>query len=113
MPACWQTISMVTASFADLDITGGTIGISVLNGSTGTLDFGAPSSIAGTSGVAFSIDGSAPTVTYNGTITQTSAASAVDINAMTGGTRHIRRADQRQHRCCQCHRSYRQCRRNN
>ena len=74
-----------TASFADLDITGGNTGIAVLNDSSGTLGFGAPGSVANTSGVAFSIGSSTPTVTYDGTITQNSAANAVDIDAMTGG----------------------------
>ncbi|WP_052292088.1 hypothetical protein [Mesorhizobium japonicum] len=75
-----------TATFDDLDITGGGIGVGIVNGSSGTLTFGAGSSIAGTSSNAFSISNSTPNVTYNGTISQTSAASAVKISNMTGGT---------------------------
>ncbi|MFW8741148.1 beta strand repeat-containing protein [Mesorhizobium japonicum] len=75
-----------TATFDDLDITGGGIGVGIVNGSSGTLTFGAGSSIAGTSSNAFSISNSTPSVTYNGAISQTSAASAVKISNMTGGT---------------------------
>lgn len=76
-----------TASFNDLDITGGSgSGVAVLNGSSGTFTFGAASSISTTSGTAVNIDASAPNLTYNGTINQTGAASAVKINAMTGGS---------------------------
>ncbi|MBZ9997835.1 hypothetical protein [Mesorhizobium sp. BH1-1-4] len=75
-----------TATFDDLDITGGGIGVGVVGGSSGTLTFGAGSSIAGTGGNAFSITSSTPNVTYNGTINQTSAASAVKISNMTGGS---------------------------
>ncbi|WP_284275409.1 right-handed parallel beta-helix repeat-containing protein [Mesorhizobium huakuii] len=75
-----------TATFDDLDITGGGIGVGIVAGSSGTLTFGAGSSIAGTSSNAFSITNSTPNVTYNGTISQTSAASAVKISNMTGGT---------------------------
>jgi len=46
----------------------------------------AASSIANTTGVAFNIDNAQPNLTYNGTINQTSAASAVKINAMSGGS---------------------------
>lgn len=75
-----------TATFDDLDITGGSTGVGIVAGSSGTLTFGAGSSIAGTSSNAFSITNSTPNVTYNGTISQTSAASAVKISNMTGGT---------------------------
>ncbi|TJW32633.1 MAG: hypothetical protein E5V49_11065, partial [Mesorhizobium sp.] len=75
-----------TATFDDLDIAGGGIGVGIANDSNGTLTFGAGSSIAGTSSNAFSISNSTPNVTYNGTISQTSAASAVKISSMTGGT---------------------------
>ncbi|WP_245279032.1 hypothetical protein [Mesorhizobium loti] len=75
-----------TATFDDLDITGGGIGVGIVGGSSGTLTFGVGSSIAGTSSNAFSITNSTPNVTYNGTISQTSAASAVKISGMTGGT---------------------------
>ncbi|WP_395446292.1 inverse autotransporter beta domain-containing protein (plasmid) [Aminobacter sp. UC22_36] len=75
-----------TATFADFNITGAATGINIAGGSTGTLNFDAASSIANTSGIAFNIDTATPTLTYNGTIDQTSAASAVRINAMTGGS---------------------------
>lgn len=75
-----------TATFADLDITGGAgFGISIENGSTGTLTFGASSSITSPLGTAFSVDNSASTVTYNGTITQNNAASAVSLTTNAGG----------------------------
>ncbi|TPI63031.1 hypothetical protein FJ420_13170 [Mesorhizobium sp. B3-1-3] len=74
-----------TGTFNNFDITGAGTGVSVTGGSIGTLTFDNASSIAGTSGVAFNIDTATAALTYNGTINQTSAASAVKINAMTGG----------------------------
>lgn len=75
-----------TGTFNNLDITGAGIGVSVTGGSTGTLTFDNASSIAGTTGTALSIVGATPNLTYNGTINQTSAASAVMISGMTGGS---------------------------
>lgn len=75
-----------SATFADFNIIGAATGINIAGGSTGTLNFDAASSIANTSGIAFNIDTATPNLTYNGTINQTSAASAVRINAMTGGS---------------------------
>ncbi|WP_051355474.1 hypothetical protein [Mesorhizobium erdmanii] len=75
-----------TATFDDLDITGGGIGVGVVGGSSGTLTFGSGSSIAGTTSNAVSITNSTPNFTYNGTINQTAAASAVKISNMTGGS---------------------------
>ncbi|MER9336273.1 hypothetical protein NKJ06_20140 [Mesorhizobium sp. M0293] len=77
-----------TATFDDLDISGvGTgIGVEILGGSSGTLTFGVASSIADTGDQAFSINSSTPNLTYNGTIDQTSTASAVRIFGMIGGT---------------------------
>ncbi|MCV3238434.1 hypothetical protein [Mesorhizobium sp. ZC-5] len=75
-----------TADFANLDITGGNLGIGILNGSSGTLTFGTGSSVVNTSGIAVSVGGSTATVNYNGTITQNNAASAVRVDAMTGGS---------------------------
>lgn len=75
-----------TASFDDLDVTGGGTGVGIVAGSSGTMTFGTGSSIAGTISNAFSITNSTPNVTYNGTISQTAAASAVRISNMTGGT---------------------------
>ncbi|WP_181763378.1 right-handed parallel beta-helix repeat-containing protein [Mesorhizobium sp. B2-4-15] len=75
-----------TGSFNNFDVTSAGTGVSITGGTTGTLTFDAASSIAGTTGVAFNIDSSTPNLTYNGTINQTAAASAVKINAMTGGS---------------------------
>jgi len=75
-----------TATFANLDISGALTGIAILGGSTGTISFDAASSIANTSGIAFNIDTATPNLTYNGTINQTSAASAVRVSSMTGGS---------------------------
>lgn len=74
------------ADFADLDITGGNLGVGILNGSSGTLTFGTGSSVANTSGIAVSVGGSTATVNYNGTIMQNNAASAVRVDAMSGGS---------------------------
>ncbi|MGX8010567.1 inverse autotransporter beta domain-containing protein [Mesorhizobium sp. ORM8.1] len=74
------------ASFDDLDITGGGYGVSIRGGSTGTLTFGAGSSITNTGNAAFDVVNNSPHVTYNGTINQATAASAVNISNMTGGT---------------------------
>ncbi|MBZ9999177.1 MULTISPECIES: S-layer family protein [unclassified Mesorhizobium] len=75
-----------TANFADLDISGGSgLGIVILNGSSGSLAFGAASSIANTGGSAIVIGSSSADVTYDGTISQSSAAKAVRIDGTTGG----------------------------
>ncbi|MER8982634.1 inverse autotransporter beta domain-containing protein [Mesorhizobium sp. M0870] len=74
------------ATFDDLDITGGGVGIGIVGGSSGTLTFGVGSSMANTSSNAFSISNSTPNVTYNGTINQTAATSAVTISGMSGGS---------------------------
>lgn len=74
------------STFDDLDITGGGVGIGIVGGSSGTLTFGVGSSIANTSSNAFSISNSTPNVTYNGTINQTAATSAVTISGMSGGS---------------------------
>lgn len=78
-----------TATFDDLDITGGGRGVAIwsgLGGSSGTLTFGAASSITNPGNVAFNIDGATSNVAYNGTIDQANAANAVRIIGMTGGT---------------------------
>ncbi|WP_136616191.1 MULTISPECIES: hypothetical protein [Mesorhizobium] len=75
-----------SASFDDLDITGGGYGVSIRNTSSGTLTFGAGSSITNTGNAAFDVVNSSPNVTYSGTINQATAASAVHISGMTGGT---------------------------
>lgn len=75
-----------TANFANFDIIGAGRGIDIGGGSSGSLTFDAASSIANTLGVAFNVDTAAPTLVYDGSIAQTFAASAVRINAMTGGS---------------------------
>ncbi|UVK42629.1 hypothetical protein BPNPMPFG_004327 [Mesorhizobium sp. AR07] len=75
-----------TATFDDLDITGASLGVSVVTGSSGTFTFGAGSSIANTGSSAFSIANSSANVTYNGTINQTSQASAVRVSFLNGGS---------------------------
>ncbi|MER9136014.1 hypothetical protein NKI20_06835 [Mesorhizobium sp. M0830] len=75
-----------TATFDDLDISGGGMGVAIWTGSSGTLTFGAASSITNTGGVAFNISVATPNVTYNGTINQATAANAVRISGLTGGS---------------------------
>ncbi|CDX25320.1 conserved exported hypothetical protein [Mesorhizobium plurifarium] len=75
-----------TAAFDDLDISGGGGGVAILNGSDGTLTFGAASSITNTGSESFGIGSSSANVTYNGTINQTGTGSAVKISALTGGS---------------------------
>ncbi len=67
-------------------LAGGDAGIDILNGSGGGFTFSSNSSITNPTGVGFRIDtSSGGDVTYAGTILQTSAASAVQVNAKTGG----------------------------
>ncbi|MES0001145.1 hypothetical protein NKJ90_20500 [Mesorhizobium sp. M0051] len=75
-----------TATFDDLDISGGGGGVAIWTGSSGTLTFGAASSITNTGDVAFNINVATPNVTYNGTINQATAANAVKISGLTGGS---------------------------
>ncbi|HKE58221.1 MAG TPA: Calx-beta domain-containing protein [Pyrinomonadaceae bacterium] len=68
-------------------LNGGDAGIDIQNGSAGTFTFSASTTITNPSGIAYREDTSTPSVTYNGTITKNNnAASAVSINAKTGGT---------------------------
>ena len=62
---------------------GGT-GVDIQN-SAGTFDFDAASSIANPGGVAYNEGTGTADVTFNGTITQNSAASAVAVDGKTGG----------------------------
>ncbi len=71
---------------------GANAGIDITNGSSGTISFSANTSITSPSGAAYNEDTSTANVTYNGTITQNSAASAVKINVKTGGTTTFTRA---------------------
>jgi hypothetical protein len=70
-------------------LNGGNAHIDINTGSSGTINFAASTSVGAVtapSGVAFREDTSTANVTYNGTLRQTNAASAVSINAKTGGT---------------------------
>ena len=71
-------------------LNGGDAGIDILNGSSGTFNFGqnlvSTWSITSPTGTAFSIDSSTANVIYSGNITQANNAAAVDINVHSGGT---------------------------
>ncbi|BCG69817.1 hypothetical protein MesoLj113a_09750 [Mesorhizobium sp. 113-1-2] len=80
------SLSGVAATIA-LDSTssgGGTNNVSLTNVS-GTVGLGT-GSLTGAAGVAFLINGGAPTVSYGGTVTKTTAGKIVDISGVTGGT---------------------------
>ncbi|MEM6620716.1 MAG: inverse autotransporter beta domain-containing protein [Pseudomonadota bacterium] len=66
-------------------LNGGDAGIDITNGSTGTFTFGANTSITSPTGIAFNVNGGAPTVTMNGAITQNNISSAVRVSGMSGG----------------------------
>lgn len=74
----------LNANFTTVNSSGGTNGIS-LTTVAGTSNFGS-GALSGASGVEFLVSGGAGSVTYNGTITQTTAARVVDIQSKTGGT---------------------------
>ena len=73
-------------------LNGGDAGIDILNGSGGTFTFGSGTSITNPSGTAFNLgaaaggSGSTCSVTYNGTISKTSAGRVIEIQQKTGGT---------------------------
>ncbi|HEX5872626.1 MAG TPA: Ig-like domain-containing protein, partial [Longimicrobium sp.] len=67
-------------------LNGGNAGVDIGNGSGGTFAFAAGTSITSPSGTAFSVNGSSPTVTYNGNITQANNALLVDVSEQPGGT---------------------------
>jgi inverse autotransporter-like protein with beta domain/parallel beta helix pectate lyase-like protein len=73
-----------TAQLSDLGITGGT-GVEFTAGSSGRAVFASDVAINNTTGTAFSVLGGTADIAYAGTITQTNAASAIDIANMTGG----------------------------
>jgi hypothetical protein len=77
-----------TYSFnASCDLIGGDAGIDIVNGSSGTFTFGSAVNIQNPSGIGYREDTSTATVTDGGPITKTNnAASAVSINAKTGGS---------------------------
>jgi hypothetical protein len=70
-------------------LSGGTAGIDILGGSSGTFSFGTNTSIAGRTAAAFVISGdntAAPTATYSGTIVNTMNDVIRIENTGTGGT---------------------------
>ncbi|MEP6919708.1 MAG: Ig-like domain-containing protein [bacterium] len=75
----------LNANFSAVIFNGGAAnGISLTN-VAGTSNLGA-GALAGATGVSFLVSGGTATVTYNGTITQTTAARVIDIQSKTGGT---------------------------
>ena len=73
-------------------LNGGNAGVDIITGCAGTFTFSANSSITNPTGIAYNEDTSTANVTYNGTISQNNAASAVRINAKTGGTTAFNKA---------------------
>jgi hypothetical protein len=69
-----------------LNGVGGNAGIDIITGCAGTFSFSSNTAITNPSGIAYNEDTSTASVTYNGTILQSNAGSAVKINAKTGGT---------------------------
>jgi cytochrome oxidase Cu insertion factor (SCO1/SenC/PrrC family) len=67
-------------------LNGGDAGVDILNGSAGTFSFSSNTSITNPAGTAFNEDSSAANVTYNGTISQSTAHTAVSATSNTGGT---------------------------
>jgi VCBS repeat-containing protein len=65
---------------------GGNAGVDILNGSSGTFTFGLGTAITSPTGTAFNANASSANVTYDGTITQSNAATAVSVASNTGGT---------------------------
>src|SRR5205085_6848708 len=74
----------LNANFLSVSSSGGANGIS-LTSVTGTSNFGT-GSLTGSTGVEFLVSGGGGSVTYNGTITQTTAARVIDIQSKTAGT---------------------------
>jgi hypothetical protein len=72
------------ASFSSVTSGGGTNNVSLTN-VPGALTMGG-GTLSGASGTAFSVNGSNPTVTYQGDITQNNAARLVDIQNTTGNS---------------------------
>ncbi|MEA2598622.1 MAG: hypothetical protein QOF01_5091, partial [Thermomicrobiales bacterium] len=60
-------------------LNGGNAGIDIQGGSNGAFTFNAATSITSPSGTAFAVNGSVPTLTYRGNITQADNALLVDI----------------------------------
>jgi hypothetical protein len=83
-PAIIASGIALNANFASVSASGGANGISLTN-VTGTSNLGG-GSLAGATGATFLVSGGAGTVTYNGALTQNSAAQrVVDIQNKTGG----------------------------
>ena len=74
----------VNATFTGVTSGGGTNNVSLTN-VPGTLSLGS-GTLSGASGTAFSVNGSNPTVTYQGNITQNNAGLVVDIQNTTGNS---------------------------
>ncbi len=68
-----------------LNGVGGDAGIDIINGSSGTFSFSSNSTITSPTGIGFNVNGSAPVVKYDGTITQANGNPAVTITGVTGG----------------------------
>jgi VCBS repeat-containing protein len=67
-------------------VHGGSVGVEVTGGSSGTISFGASASVTNCTSSLFSISGSAPTFTYSGSFSGTSVDTGVSIAFNTGGT---------------------------
>jgi CSLREA domain-containing protein/uncharacterized repeat protein (TIGR01451 family) len=76
----------ITATFDTATTTLSSLqGVLLSGGVTGSLIFNS-ASIAGTTGIAFSINGGNATVDFNGPITKTTNGVAIDVQSKTGGT---------------------------
>lgn len=73
-----------TAQISDVDITGGT-GVQFGSSASGRAVFASDVAITDTTSTAFEVQGGSAEVVFDGTITQSNAASAVAISNMTGG----------------------------
>src|SRR5205823_2821846 len=73
-------------------LNGGDSAVDIITGCAGTFSFSGNTAITNPSGIAYNEDTSTANVTYNGTISQSNANNAVNINAKTGGTTAFNRA---------------------
>src|SRR5205814_9669248 len=74
-------------------LNGGDSAVDIITGCAGTFSFSGNTAITNPSGIAYNEDTSTANVTYNGTISQSNANNAVNINAKTGGTTAFNRAE--------------------